>query len=74
MYYRHYKGGVYELVCEAVLEADHTAVVVYRGQDGKTWVRPRDAFFASVDVDGVRVPRFAPDVAAPGVAAPPDAA
>jgi hypothetical protein len=60
MRYRHYKGGVYEVVCEAILEADHTAVVVYRGQDGKTWVRPADAFFAPVDVDGVSMPRFLP--------------
>jgi hypothetical protein len=60
MRYRHYKGGVYEVVCEAILEADHTTVVVYRGQDGNTWVRPADAFFGSVDVDGVRMPRFMP--------------
>jgi len=33
MRYRHYKGGIYELVCEAVLEADHTPVIVYRGQE-----------------------------------------
>lgn len=58
--YRHYKGGVYELVCEAVLEADHTPVMVYRGADGKVWVRPRDAFFETVTVDGVVLPRFAP--------------
>jgi hypothetical protein len=37
---------------------------VYRGQDGKTWVRPRDAFFGSVDVDGERMPRFTPVAAA----------
>ena len=60
MRYRHYKGGVYEVVCEATLEADLTAVVVYRGRDGKTWVRPRDAFFGTVEVDGARMPRFAP--------------
>jgi|APAra7269097559_1048567.scaffolds.fasta_scaffold12607_1 hypothetical protein len=60
MRFRHYKGGVYEVVCEATLEADHTAVVVYRGQDGKTWVRPRDAFHGSVEVDGERLPRFTP--------------
>ena len=60
MRYRHYKGGVYEVVCEAILEADHTVVVVYRGEDGKTWVRPRDAFFGFVDVDGACLPRFAP--------------
>jgi hypothetical protein len=66
MFYRHYKGGIYELVCEAVLEADHTPVLVYRGQDGAVWVRPRAAFFESVDVGGVTLPRFAP------VDAPPD--
>jgi hypothetical protein len=60
MRYRHYKGGVYELVCEAVLEADHMPVIVYRGQDGTTWVRPRDIFFEMVEFDGARVPRFAP--------------
>lgn len=59
MRYRHYKGGIYELVCEAVLEADHTPVMVYRGQDGAVWVRPRAAFFETVIVDGQQVPRFA---------------
>lgn len=58
--FRHYKGSVYEVVCEAILEADHTPVVVYRGADGITWVRPRQAFFESIEVDGVRMPRFAP--------------
>jgi hypothetical protein len=60
MRFRHYKGGVYEVVCEATLEADHTLVIVYRGQDGISWVRPRDVFFESVEVDGRRMPRFAP--------------
>jgi len=57
--YRHYKGGLYELVCEAVLEADHTPVMVYRGQDGAVWVRPKAAFFETVVHDGVAMPRFA---------------
>jgi hypothetical protein len=60
MRYRHYKGGVYDLVCEAELEADHTPVIVYRGQDGRTWVRPKAAFFETVEVDGARVARFVP--------------
>jgi hypothetical protein len=59
MRYRHYKGGVYDLVCEAVLEADLTPVIVYRGKDGITWVRPKDVFFETVEVDGAQVPRFA---------------
>ena len=57
--YRHYKGGLYELVCEAVLEADHTPVMVYRGQDGAVWERPKAAFFETVVHDGVAMPRFA---------------
>lgn len=65
MRYRHYKGGIYELVCEAILEADHTPVVVYRGEDGVVWVRPRDAFFEQVAVGGVALPRFTPLDAAP---------
>jgi hypothetical protein len=56
--YRHYKGGVYELVCEATLEADGSLVMVYRGADGVTWVRPRLAFFEEVEVGGVRMSRF----------------
>jgi hypothetical protein len=35
-------------------------VVVYRGQDGKTWVRPKDAFFETVEVGGERMSRFMP--------------
>jgi hypothetical protein len=53
--YRHYKGGVYALVCEATLEADRSPVIVYRGEDGTTWVRPRAVFFETVEVDGVRI-------------------
>ncbi|UVW29983.1 DUF1653 domain-containing protein [Massilia sp. H6] len=63
--YRHYKGGVYELVCEAVLEADHTPVMVYRGADGAVWVRPRDDFFDTVMVDGASMPRFSSMPSAP---------
>lgn len=62
--YRHYKGGVYEVVCEATLEADLTPVIVYRGEDGNTWVRPRAVFFETVEVAGevgvIRMPRFTP--------------
>lgn len=65
MRYRHYKGGVYDLVCTAELEADHTPVIVYRGQDGRTWVRPATSFFETVEVDGAPVPRFAPCDAPP---------
>lgn len=58
--YRHYKGGLYELVSMATLEADLSPVVVYRAADGSVWVRPATVFFEAVIVDGKAVPRFAP--------------
>jgi hypothetical protein len=60
MRYRHYKGGEYELVCEATMEADLTPLIVYRAANGSIWCRPRAVFFEEVEVDGKRVPRFAP--------------
>jgi len=60
MQYRHYKGGLYELVCEATLEADLTPMIVYRAQDGSVWIRPEAVFFELVEIDGRSVPRFAP--------------
>lgn len=56
--YRHYKGGLYELVCEATMEANHTPIVVYRAADGSIWCRPKAVFFELVDVDGAKVQRF----------------
>jgi hypothetical protein len=57
--YRHYKGGIYELVCEATLESDLSPMMVYRAANGSVWIRPRDVFFEQVEVDGKRQPRFA---------------
>ena len=58
--YRHYKGGLYELVCEATLEADLTPMIIYRAADGSVWARPKAVFFELIEVDGVLTPRFAP--------------
>ena len=62
MKYRHYKGGLYELVCEAKLEADPSVtMMVYRSlADGMIWTRPKDVFFERVEHEGKQVPRFAP--------------
>jgi hypothetical protein len=59
MYYRHYKGGIYELVGPATLESDLTPLIVYRAPDGSLWVRPAAVFHELVEVDGVWLPRFA---------------
>ena len=58
--YRHYKGGLYELVCIATLESDLSEMIVYRAADGSIWTRPKEVLFELVDVGGQKVPRFAP--------------
>jgi hypothetical protein len=58
--YRHYKGGEYE-VLEVVRHSETLEpMVLYRALYGEhgLWVRPYGMFFESVDVDGVRRPRF----------------
>lgn len=63
MQYRHYKGGIYELVCEARVESDPAiTMIVYRAADGSIWTRPHHVFFELVNVDGMMIPRFAPIV------------
>jgi hypothetical protein len=61
MRYRHYKGGIYELVCEAKLESDpDVTMIVYRAADGSIWTRPSNVFFELIEHDGKTVSRFAP--------------
>ncbi|MBC3935029.1 DUF1653 domain-containing protein [Undibacterium rugosum] len=58
--YRHFKGGIYEFVCEATQEADLVPVIVYRSANGSIWTRPKSVFFEMVEVDGKLVQRFTP--------------
>lgn len=58
--YRHYKGGIYELVCIATLESDpEVQMVVYKAANGTIWTRPAPIFFELVEFNGQQVPRFA---------------
>ncbi len=60
MKYRHYKGGIYEIICEARLESDPKVImIVYKSEDGSIWTRPSDAFFERVQHEGKTVQRFA---------------
>ncbi|WP_345816207.1 DUF1653 domain-containing protein [Paraburkholderia sp. PREW-6R] len=58
--YRHYKGGLYELVCEATLESDPTiTMIVYKASNGTIWTRPASVFFEWIEHNGARIQRFA---------------
>ncbi|SEJ05086.1 DUF1653 domain-containing protein [Paraburkholderia diazotrophica] len=59
--YRHYKGGIYEFICEATLESDPSVtMVVYRAENGTIWTRPSSVFFEMIEHEGDKIPRFSP--------------
>jgi hypothetical protein len=58
--YRHFKGGLYEVLGVAKHSETEEEFVVYRPLYGDRglWVRPRALFLETVTVDGAAVPRF----------------
>jgi hypothetical protein len=60
--YRHFKGNEYEVVGVARHSETDEELVVYRPDYGEQglWVRPKDNFLDTVEVDGRRMPRFTP--------------
>ena len=61
--WRHYKGGVYEIVTLGYIEASMERAVVYRNvASRKVFVRPLSEFLCDVVVDNVVRPRFEPSV------------
>lgn len=60
MIYRHYKGGRYELLGNALHSESKEELVVYRSlADGQVWVRPAEMFYSTVHADGRVQQRFA---------------
>ena len=59
MQYRHYKGDIYEIICEAKLESDPEIImVVYKSLEGAIWTRTKSEFFEFVPYEGGSVRRF----------------
>ena len=58
--YRHFKGGLYEVIGLARHSETDEDMVVYRpcAGDGGWWVRPLKMFLETVTVDGKTKPRF----------------
>lgn len=59
--YRHYKGGLYEVIASARHSETLEPMTVYRALYGEhgLWVRPAAMFAEHVTFEGVRQPRFA---------------
>lgn len=58
--YRHYKGGLYEVIGTARHSETLEPMTVYRALYGThgLWVRPAAMFSEQVTIDGVLQPRF----------------
>jgi hypothetical protein len=58
--YRHYKGGLYEVVGTARHSETLEPMTLYRALYGERglWVRPAAMFEEAIEVDGMRQPRF----------------
>ena len=56
--WRHYKGGIYTIVCTAIDEETTSPRVVYKAEDGIIWSRNGLAFFGTAITDNGPVPRF----------------
>lgn len=57
--YRHYKGGLYEVICLARHSETEDVLIVYREFLGRqAWVRPASMFTGRVKVDDKWLPRF----------------
>jgi hypothetical protein len=58
--YRHYKGGLYEVIDTARHSETLEPMTVYRALYGERglWVRPASMFAETVEVEGVVRPRF----------------
>lgn len=58
--YRHYKGGLYEVIGTARHSESLEPMTLYRSLYGEQglWVRPAKMFDEEVTIDGVRQARF----------------
>lgn len=58
-WYRHFKGGMYE-VLDTVIDSETLQTMVLYRPEGSTdlWVRPYAMFIATVVKDGITMPRF----------------
>jgi hypothetical protein len=60
--YRHYKGGLYEVVDTVRHSETLEPMTLYRALYGEQglWVRPAAMFTEELEINGVRQPRFRP--------------
>ncbi|WP_433956973.1 DUF1653 domain-containing protein [Cytobacillus horneckiae] len=56
--YRHYKGGIYNVIGMGKHSETQEEIVIYEDTDNRLWVRPLKMFFEEIEVNGQKVERF----------------
>lgn len=56
--YKHFKGGIYDVIMEVTDERDLRQKIIYKDQNGKTWIRDKENFFEKVTTEQGVVSRF----------------
>ena len=58
--YKHYKGGLYEIIGEALHTETEETMILYcmLNKPERLFVRPKEVFNGKVTVNGKTVPRF----------------
>jgi len=51
---KHYKGGIYEVVCRATHTETREDMIIYKDKEGNYWVRPESMFDDAIPVSWVR--------------------
>lgn len=58
-FYKHYKGGIYEIIGEGLHTESKEYLVFYKNiNDERLWARPFRMFKEDVVIDGVTIKRF----------------
>lgn len=56
--YRHYKGGIYNVIGMGKHTETEEEVIIYEDTKGNLLVRPIEMFMEDVEVNGVKTKRF----------------
>lgn len=56
--YRHYKGGIYNVLGYGEHTETNEEVVIYEDTGGRLWTRPVKMFSEEIEVNGQKVKRF----------------
>ncbi len=56
--YKHFKGGIYEVIGVAKNSETLEEFVIYKNSKNELWARPKQMFLEKIIIDRREIPRF----------------